>query len=348
MKKVLASVFLFTLFLSGYTEVPGKYIPKSDRKKEKLATAEPGTYLKPAALMVLKRMTRVMEESTVKEPAPCMLNLFTPSQKKLVDTTLLFNEVEIPVRIYYPTRESLQGHQPACLFFHGGGFVLGSVEQYHIMASKLARMTGQIIVSVDYRLAPDHPFPAAIKDCYSAFQSLLRNGSSLGIDTTRISVMGDSAGGNLATVVTLMCRDKQTPQPRCQVLLYPAVTFVDREYPSINHFLKNADRSYVLSEAFLKRVRNAYKGTEGRDDNPYISPLEAELSNDLAPALIIAAECDPLRDSDKEYAHKLEAAGVKAEYLEYSGMIHGFMSFQMILGDAVDAMRAAEEFLGEN
>ena len=254
MKRVLLSILLFALILSCYTEVPEKYVPKTARKKEKCATAEPGTYLKPAALSILKRMNRVMEDSTVKEPAPWIMKMFTPHQKRLVDTLLLFNDLEIPVRIYYPTKGSLQGQQPAILFFHGGGFVLGSVEQYHIMASKLARVTGQIIVSVDYRLAPEHPFPAAINDCFAVFRWMQRNGSTLGVDTARISVAGDSAGGNLATVLTLVCRDEHTPQPFRQVLLYPALTFMDTEYPSMTYFLKDPDPRYVVSEAFLQRA----------------------------------------------------------------------------------------------
>jgi acetyl esterase len=348
MKKAFISVFLLLLFLSCYTENPEKYVPKTDRKKEKCATAEPGTYLKPAALMVLKRINQAMKDSTVKEPAPWLQSIFTAPQKKLIDTLLFFNDLEVPVRIYYPTKRSLQGQQPAILFFHGGGFVLGSVEQYHVLVSKLARVTGQIIVSVDYRLAPEHPFPAAVNDCFAVFQWMQQNGSQLGADTARISVAGDSAGGNLATVLTLVCRDKQIPQPYRQVLFYPAVTFVEREYPSVTYFLKDPERRYVLSEGFLRRARSAYKGSKGSDLDPYLSPLEAELSGDLAPALIIAAECDPLRDSEREYAEKLEAAGVRVEYLEYSGMIHAFMSFHMILGEAMDAMKAVREYLGEN
>jgi len=277
-----------------------------------------------------------------------MIKLFTPHQKKLVDTALIFNELDIPVRIYYPKRRNLQGQQPATLFFHGGGFVLGSVEQYDAMASKLARVTGQIIVSVEYRLAPEHPFPAAINDCFAVLQWMQIHGSELGIDTARISVAGDSAGGNLATVLTLVCRDKAAPQPYRQILLYPAVTFVETEYPSMTYFLKDPDRRYVLSEKFLRRARTAYKGSEGTDLNPYISPLEAKLTGDLAPALIIAAECDPLRDSEREYAKRLKDAGVEVKYLEYSGMIHAFMSFHMILDEAVDAMKEVRVYLGEN
>lgn len=348
MSRAIGTILMITLILScTYSVEPDKYIPKSEKKREKYATAEPGTYLKPGAFTILKTVTRVMEDSTlVKEPSQWMVNMISARQKKMVDTVL--SNLAVPVRIYYPTKKSLQGNHPVTLFFHGGGFVLGSVDQYHMMVSKLARVTGQIIVSVDYRLAPEHPFPAAIMDCFAVLRWVQQNGSDLGTDTTRITVMGDSAGGNIATVVTLMCRDQQAPQPFSQVLLYPGVTFIDTDYPSMTYFLRDPDRQYVLTETFLRRVNAAYRGDECKENNPYLSPLEATLSNDLAPALIITAECDPLRDSERVYAEKLEAAGVKVKYLEYSGMIHAFMSFHMILSDALDAMKQVRDYLGEN
>lgn len=123
---------------------------------------------------------------------------------------------------------------------------------------------------------------------------------------------------------------------------------MDNQYPSMTYFLRDPERQYVLTESFLSRVKSEYQGDECEDNNPYLSPLEATLSNDLAPALIITAECDPLRDSGRAYAKKLEAAGVEVKYLEYSGMIHAFMSFHMILSDALDAMKQVRDYLGEN
>jgi acetyl esterase len=350
MVKTTGSILLILIFtVSCYSQEPEKYVPKSDRKKEKYATPEPGTYLKPAAFSLLKTINHIMEDSSAaREPAPWLLRLITPNQKKIIDTVLHSGDLEIPARIYFPTKNSLNGDQPLILFFHGGGFINGSVEQYNLMAGKLARVTGQIFVSVEYRLAPEHPFPEGINDCYAAFQWIRRHGTDLGADTSKITLMGDSAGGNLATVVTLMCRDRNVSQPCCQVLLYPAVTFLETGYPSMDYFLKYPKKPYVLSESFLKEVRKAYKGNEGENSDPYISPLEASLTNDLAPALIITAECDPLRDSQRAYAKKLAAAGVKVKYLEYSGMIHGFMSFHVILGDAVDAMKKIRDYLSVN
>jgi len=342
-------LILFLLLDSAFTSEPEKYIPRSKRKQEKLATPEPGTFLKPMALSVLNRINRVMEDSThTKGPSPWMMDMITTHQKNLVDTVLVYDGLEVPVRVYYPTKESLQGNQPVILFLHGGGFEYGSVEQYHLMVSKLARICGQVIVSVEYRLAPGYPYPAALNDCYAAYQWLLEYGSGLGADTSRITVMGDSAGGNLATVLTLVCRDRNTPQPFRQILIYPAVTFVEHKFPSMSYFLEESDRVYVLSESFIRRVRAEYKGDTGQDSDPYISPLEADLSKDLPPALIIAAECDPLRDGDRAYAEKLRSAGTDVHYLEYSGMFHGFMSFHMVIGDALDAMKEIREYLEVN
>lgn len=349
MRRAIGSILLFVLVLHCAKAVePEKYIPKTKRKLEKYATAEPGTYLKPSANFILKRMNRVQEDSTVKMPAPWVVDLFTPALKRVIDTAVSFNDLEVPIRIYYPSKKSLGKKQALTIFYHGGGFVLGSVEQYHMMVSKLAKVTGQIIVSVDYRLAPDHPFPAALNDCYAVLQWMQHYGSKLGADTTRITVMGDSAGGNLATVMTLKCHDQKRPQPFRQVLLYPAVTFLDTEYPSMNYFLRDPHRRYVLNEAFLIRARKAYIGSSASDQDRYTSPLETELSDDLAPALIITAECDPLRDSERAYAKKLEAAGVHVTYMEYSGMIHAFMSFPMLITDALDAMKEVRDYLCEN
>jgi len=350
MKKLLYTLLLTLLVLgSCYAEKPRKYVPRSDRKKEKYCTPEPGTYLKPVAYSLLMKMNKSMQDpDSFKEPSDWVKKMFTVSQKKTLDTVLLCLGTEVPVRIYYPTRKSLEGKHPVTLFFHGGGFIKGSVEQYHIMVSKMARITGNIMVSVEYRLAPDFPFPTGVMDCYSVLQWFQSKGTRVGADTSRISVMGDSAGGNIATVLTLICRDRNQPQPESQILIYPGVSFADTSCASMEYFGKASDRNYVLSEAFLRKVKVQYMGSETNVRHPYLSPLEASLSGDLAPALIITAECDPLRDGGRQYAEALHLAGVEVKYLEYSGMIHAFMSFHMILGDALDAMKQVAYYLERN
>jgi acetyl esterase len=331
------------------TDPPEKYVPWSESKKDKYATPEEGTYLKPVAYSILQQINRAIEDpDAYRKQVEWMIQLFAVPQKKILDTTLSHLDCNVPVRIYYPNRRSLQGNHPVVLFFHGGGFVKGSVEDYHLMVSKLAKLTGSIMVSVDYRLAPKHPFPAGITDSYAVLRWVQQNGTLIGADTSRIAVMGDSAGGNIATVLTLMCRDNHTAQPYCQVLIYPGVTFVDTDYPSRILFGKSAQKSYVLSESFLRKVKIQYMGEESNEKHPYLSPIEAELTPELAPAMIITAECDPLRDDGKFYAQKLSAAGVDVEYMEYSGMIHAFLSFHMIMNDALLAMKDIRDYLASN
>lgn len=323
-----------------------KYVPSSERKREKYATPEPGTYLKPAAYSLLLRINQILEDpESHKMPSEWMIRMFTSSQKRVVDTLLTYLDQKVEVRIYYPDKESLTGEQPVLMFIHGGGFVAGSVEQYDIMVSKLARVTGRMMVSVEYRLAPEHPFPAAVNDCFTVLRWLQEHGGEIGADTSRICVIGDSAGGNLATVMTLVCRDRKLPEPRCQVLIYPGVTFEETHSPSRRYFAESANMGYVLTQSFLERVRSEYMGKVKDVDNPYLSPLSADLTGDLPPALIITAECDPLRDGGREYAERLASAGVPVNHVEYSGMIHGFMSFHMILSDALDAMRLIRDYL---
>lgn len=347
MKRLIQTILLSVVVLGCcYAEQPKKYVPRSDRKKEKYATPEPGTYLKPVAYSLLIKMNKAMEDpDSFKEPSDWVKNMFTAPQKKTLDTMLQYNGKEVPVRIYYPTRKSLEGNHPVILFFHGGGFITGSVDQYHIMVSKMARLTGSIMVSVEYRLAPEYPFPIGIMDCFSVLLWFQNQGSQVGADTSRITVMGDSAGGNIATVLTLLCRDQQKPQPVSQVLIYPGLSFTDTTSASMEYFGMAADKNYVLSESFLRKVKSQYMGSETNTRHPYLSPLEARLSGDLAPALIITAECDPLRDQGRLYAEALKHADVDVEYLEYSGMIHAFMSFHMILGDAIDAMKQVGKHL---
>lgn len=347
MKQMVITALLSAVLLTGcQAEDPGRYVPATARRKEKYATPEPGTYLKPVSYAVLREMNRILEDPDSFEKTEKRISkIFTPVLKKTSDTIVRHGEIAVPVRIYYPTRRSLEGNHPVILFFHGGGFIMGSVELYHMMVARLARVTGRIIVSVEYRLAPEFPFPAAVEDCYAALRWLQRNARLIGADGERITVMGDSAGGNLAAVVTLMCRDMHQPGPENQVLIYPGVTFKDTLFPSRHYFAREADMRYVLDEEFLMRVKSSYMGEMENERHPYLSPLEASLTPDLPPALVITAECDPLRDGGRAYAEKLEKAGVEVEFREYSGMIHGFMSLHLVIGDATDAMKTIRDFL---
>lgn len=230
---------------------------------------------------------------------------------------------EIPVRVYTPEGT---GPFPCLVYFHGGGWVIGSIETHDHVARPLAARTPCVVVSVEYRLAPEHKFPAAAEDAYAATQWVAANAASLNVDATRIAVGGDSAGGNLATVTCLMARERGGPRLVFQLLYYP-VTGHDFETAS---YLENANIG-GLTRADMIWFWNHYLARKEDALNPYATPLRAEDLRGLPPALIMAAEYDPLRDEDAAYAERLRRAGVPVRYVCYEGMIHGFISRASVL-----------------
>ncbi|CAG2141295.1 alpha/beta hydrolase [Cupriavidus numazuensis] len=222
---------------------------------------------------------------------------------------------DIRVRIYTPHGD---GPFPALVYCHGGGWVVGDLDTVDVPCRLLATRASCVVVSVDYRLAPEHRFPAAAEDAYAAFQWLVSNARALHVDATRIAVGGDSAGGNLAAVVALMARDRAAPQPCFQVLLYP-VTDGALDTPS---YRENAE-GYLLTRDSMVWFWNHYVGDADRT-HPYASPLRAEHHRGLPPAFVVTAEFDPLRDEGEAYARRLAEAGTPVECKRYDGTIHGF------------------------
>ena len=227
-------------------------------------------------------------------------------------------EGEIPLRIYTPAGD---GPFPLLVFFHGGGWVVCNLDTHDDVCRNLANGAGCIVVSVDYRLAPEHKFPAAPEDCYAATQWVAQNAARLNGDTSRIAVGGDSAGGNLTAAVTLMARDQNGPSLIFQLLIYP-VTDATGSSPSM---LENAE-GYGLTREDMIWFTNHYLNNEEEQKNPLASPLLAPDLRDLPPALIISAEYDPLRDEGEIYGQRLKEAGVPVTLTRYNGMIHGFVS----------------------
>lgn len=238
----------------------------------------------------------------------------------------------LPVRLYRP---EVGGTPPLVVFYHGGGWVIGSIESHDAVCRALANASGCAVASVEYRLAPESAFPAAPEDCYAAAKWLAENGSDLGFDEGRLAVAGDSAGGNLSAVVSLMARDRGGPEISQQVLIYPAVDFTG-DYPSRS---ENGE-GYFLTTAAIEWFGGHYIGDEAVAKEALASPLLAEDHSDLPPAVVITAGFDPLRDEGGAYAEKLEAAGVEAKTIQYEGMIHGFIN---MLGVLDDAQRAVDE-----
>jgi acetyl esterase/lipase len=225
----------------------------------------------------------------------------------------------VPVRFYvpHPQREP----SPAILYFHGGAFVIGDLDFEHPRCLEMAKSTGAVVISVDYRLAPEHPFPAGLDDCYAAFTWTLMAAEELGIDASRVAVAGASAGGALAAAVTLMARDRRGPRPAFQLLLYP-VTDDRMVTPSMSTFIDTPGWNRRNSE----HMWSHYLGERrGRDvPSPYAAPTRANDLRNLPPAYVMTAETDALRDEGLQYARALVEAGVPTELHHYPGTFHGF------------------------
>ena len=223
------------------------------------------------------------------------------------------------------------------MYFHGGGWVIGSLETHDGTCRELAAGAGCVVVSVDYRLAPEHRYPAAAEDCYAATRWCAEHAAELAIDARRIAVGGDSAGGNLAAVVAQMARDRGGPGLVLQLLVYPVT---DHDFGTASY--RDNAAGYLLTAADMRWFWGHYLGDDtARGAEPYASPLRAASLAGLPPALVITAELDPLRDEGEAYARALEAAGVAAKLHRYDGMIHGFFGMSAIMDQAVAAVREA-------
>jgi acetyl esterase/lipase len=250
---------------------------------------------------------------------------------RLTDGTAAGQTGRLAVRVYRRERPAT-GPRPLVVNFHGGGWVLGGLDMADWLCSSVAVGLDAVVVSVDYRLAPGHRFPAAAEDCYAALVDVVARAAELGADPGRVAVMGDSAGGNLAAVVSLMARDRSGPAIAHQGLLYPA-TDLTMASASIE---ENASAP-VLTKADMLAFRAHYLG-DADPRQPYASPLLADDLSGLPPALVQVAEHDPLRDDGLRYARALRAAGVPVRVTEYTGMPHGYLSFPRLCRSAPQAL----------
>lgn len=239
----------------------------------------------------------------------------------------------IGVRIYWPpdTDQSL----PVVVFYHGGGFCLGDLDTHDPVARAHAIGSGAIVVSVQYRLAPEHPFPAGVNDCFAALQWAAANAAELGGDPNRIAVAGDSAGGNLAAVTALLARDNGGPALRFQLLWYPTVT-ADLSLPSHTENATAPVLNRDVIDAFLSWYLPDLDITDPKSLPTTLAPANADLSG-LPPAYIGTAEHDPLRDDGACYAKLLSAAGVQAELSNEPTLVHGYVSFASVIPAAARA-----------
>ena len=236
------------------------------------------------------------------------------------DTTIPGPHGAVPIRIYRPKK--CPNPAPVLLFFHGGGFVIGDLDGYDRPCRRLAKVARCVVISVDYRLAPEHKFPVGLEDCWAAFDWIRNQGQKWGLDTSRISLCGDSAGGNLAAVVAQTARDVGGTQPNLQVLVYPRTD--SSTVSQSGHDLK--DKQLVLTEALMTWFRDHTIRTPDDVSDIRLSPLLNPNLSGLAPAIVVTCGFDPLWDEGTAYADALEAANVRVERIHMPDMIHGVWS----------------------
>lgn len=244
----------------------------------------------------------------------------------------------IPIRIYTPDGSA---PFPVLVYFHGGGWVLGSLETHDATCRAVTNAAECVVVSVDYRLAPEHPFPAAVEDCYAATNWVVENPAAVHGDPDQIAIGGDSAGGNLAAVVAQVARDYDGPEIAHQVLIYPVT---DHSFDTAS-YAENAD-GYFVTKADMEWFWDHYLESPFAGQNPYASPLRARDLSGLPSATVLTCGFDPLRDEGESYADRLEEAGVQVTYRNYDDMIHGFSS--MLVEPDLDQARDSIADIGRD
>lgn len=249
---------------------------------------------------------------------------------------------DIPVRIFYPKKNRKAG---ALIFFHGGGWVIGDILTYTSACINMAELTGRIVYSVDYRLAPEHPFPAGLEDCYRAAAAMFDHPDWLELeDISEITLIGESAGGNLAAVVSQMFRDRGRDIPAKQILLYPS-TYWDHSEGSHFGSIHTYGSDYGLTAERIEDYITLYEPDPHKRKNPYISPLMAKDLSCQPHTLIITAEFDPLRDEGEAYGDALHRAGNRVRVHRIRDAVHGFIAYPKFASPVVEAYKEINVFL---
>ena len=254
----------------------------------------------------LRTMVALMDE-----PAPAL--------PRVEDIVIPGPAGDIPARVYAP--HATPALLPAVAYFHGGGWVQGDLETHHGLCARLALHADALVVAIDYRLAPEHKFPAGVEDAFAAYRWLRARGRALGADATRVAVAGDSAGGNLSAVVSQLAASAGVPLPTCQVLIYPAL---DASLDTESH--RDLADAHIIPRDRIVWYMTQYLGTDADKADPRVSPLRAKRLAGQPPTMIVTAGFDPLRDEGHAYAEALRRAGVDVVYREFPGQIHAFVS----------------------
>ena len=250
---------------------------------------------------------------------------------KTLDTKVYNGNHEVPIRIYFPSEEAMSGEPvegekyPVLLFFHGGGWVTESVENYDRVCSRMAQSTGHIVMSVEYRLAPEYRFPVPLEDCYAAAKALYTGHLVLPADPDRITIIGDSAGGNLAAAVCLKARDTGDFAPKKQILIYPAVSNCYTKKSPYKSVQENG-QDYLLTAVKMEDYLKLYESSTEDRQNPYFAPILAKDLSHMPETLILTAEFDPLRDEGEEYGKRLKKANNYVEIHRIPDALHGYFA----------------------
>jgi acetyl esterase len=306
--------------------------------------------------MALDPQVKALLDSMAENPAPRLIDLPVADGREMyraMAATLDLQGVAIgkvedrsiegpggalPLRIYTPVAAGGDA-LPVLVYFHGGGWVIGDLETHDALCRTLANEAGCKVVAVDYRLAPEHVFPAAVDDCYAALKWVEANGASIGVDATRIAVAGDSAGGNLAAVMSQIAKAEKGPKISFQLLIYPATdTNVDT-----GSYQANGSGYFLERDGMIWFFDHYLAGADRNDTR--VAPAKATSLAGLPAAYVVTAGFDPLRDEGRAYAEALKAAGVPTEHVNYDGMIHGFFNLQGVLDVGREAVKAAAKAL---
>ena len=250
--------------------------------------------------------------------------------ERVTDFVINGSGASLRTRIYTPRGK---GPFPIVMHFHGGGWTRGDLDIWDGFCAQVSSKSSCIVASVDYRLAPEHRFPAALNDAYDSTLWASRNARSFGGDPERLAVVGDSAGGNLAAAVCLLARDRKRPRISLQGLIYPALNYSF----DTKSYLDFRDSFFLTREKSVANW-NSYLGSPDNSKNPYACPLVAQSLRDLPRATVITAECDPLRDEGESYARRLQNDGVRVDYRCYPGMIHPFVLLSLNLSEGKKAI----------
>lgn len=252
--------------------------------------------------------------------------------------TIDINSEKIPVRIYTPEAGEIL---PIIIYSHGGSWIAGNLDTHDNVCRKLSQNTKAIVISVDYRLAPENPFPAGLNDVYNVLQWTYKNAKNINGDENHIAIAGDSAGGNLSAAVSLMSKEKNSPRITCQVLIYPSTNIDELNTESWSDF----SNDFNISKEEMEKYISLYVPQKEDKKNPYASPLLANEFNQLPDTLVITAEIDPLRDEGEAYGNKLKETGIQSEVIRFNGVTHGFITMDKITDKADEALNKISSYL---